>query len=427
MMTSVGSVACDTTIQRLIKRAARRVFSEGDLPPTPEQITVCFPATKASLSEYYSLERFADREEYHARLQTFINSGAVTVVWDRSAGERGQLERVNLTNPTAAADLLGIELPWDIASAAIRDLRSVANEGLPPIDYITDGWRHGKAPGGVTADKASQFVDSMRVIDAAQRMGAHDKDLLLRRLSAHLFGDTKRIEALARQITFLLGEPDGSEEDDVFARLGLVKHPQPMLLSGPPSCGVQVGEEIVPLVRPYLGLRPDTIQGLHVGKNHIRCFLTIENLASFNEAAQDASNPDDMLLIYVAGNPTPSLLAAYSRLLKSAKPLTVMHWGDIDVGGFRIAARLADNAMAAGHRLALWRMTPSELVAEQNDKASKNKIGQIEVICEKYGWMSELESLKQHPVFQEQEFIRWEQPCRQPEYKYVDWSKENAL
>jgi hypothetical protein len=318
-----------------------------------------------------------------------------------------------MTSPTVAASLLGIDLPWDIALAAIRDLQSVAKEGLPAIDHIVDGWKCGKAPGGVAVDKAGQFVDSMRVIDATQRMGACEKDLLLRRLSAHLFGDSKRIEELARQIAFLLGGAGGSEED-VFARLGLVKYPQPMLLSGPTSCSVQVGEGVVSLARPYLGLRPDTIDSLQVGNEAIGCLLTIENLASFNEAAEDASNPNDLLLIYVAGNPTPSLLAAYRRLLVSVRPSTVMHWGDIDLGGFRIAARLADAAKTAGYQLDLCQMNPAESAADQNDKASEQKIDQITVMCEKHGWMRELEGFKQHPVFQEQEFINWEPPFKQP-------------
>lgn len=87
-----------------------------------------------------------------------------------------------------------------------------------------------------------------------------------------------------------------------------------------------------------------------------------------------------------------------------------MHWGDIDVGGFRIAARLAGSAMALGHRLELWRMNPAESATTQTEKASENKIDQIKIICERYGWINELEGFKQHPVFQEQEFVNWEPP-----------------
>lgn len=405
---SSGYTACNTTVHRLIGRVANRLFANGDLEAGAEQFAVSFPATQASMSEYYRLERFADREDYHARLQTFVGMGAVSAEWDRSAGERGQLARVTIVNPAAAADLLRCDLPWDIALKAIRSFKSVAGEGRPVIDRIIDGWRHGKSPGGVAAENAGQFIDALLVIDTAQRLGGEEKDLVLRRLSAHLFGDSKRIESLARQIAFLVGEPEAADGEDIFARLGLVKYPQPMLLSGPASCCVRAGDQTVPFVQPYLGLRPDIIESLQVGNTPIKRLVTIENLASFNEAAQDLTNPKDLLLIYVAGNPTPSLLAAYGRILKSVKPEEVLHWGDIDVGGFRIAARLAERALEVGYRLELWHMNPAESATTKLDKASGDKIDRVVTICEKYGWIGEMEGVKQHPVFQEQEFINWE-------------------
>ena len=410
-MTSLGSTACNKTVERLIKRTARKIYKIGDIPPAKELLTANFPATKSSMPKYYQLERFAHREEYHARLQTFISADAISVEWDPSAGERGQLTRITLASPIAAADLLGIDLPWEIALSAIDSLRAVAKEYLPPIEHIINAWKHGKAPSGVTADKSNQFIDSMRVIDAAHRMKGHEKDLLLRRLSANLFGTTKRIEALARQIAFLLNEPDNAEDEHVFARLGLVKYPQPMLLSGAPTYKIKSGEQIIPLVHPYIGLRPDMIVGLENVNEPIKRVLTIENLASFNEAAESTSNPKDLLLIYVAGNPTPSLRNAYSRLLKSAKPSTVMHWGDIDVGGFRIAAQLAKKALNTGHKLQLWHMNPAESALDIKDYTSERNIEQITTVCKKYGWIHELNGVKEHPVFQEQELINWEPPC----------------
>ena len=184
-----------------------------------------------------------------------------------------------------------------------------------------------------------------------------------------------------------------------------------MLISGPMNSRVQVANNLVPLVRPYLGLRPDTIRGLQVTGKPVKFLLTIENLASFNEAAQDTANPDDLLLIYVAGNPTPSLLAAYQRLLSSVKPETVMHWGDIDVGGFRIAARLADSAAEAGHKLELWCMNSTTSTVNPSRKVEEREIQKIGDICERYGWNSEFEGLKKLPVFQEQESMFWKPPA----------------
>lgn len=409
-MASKGAEACNKTIHRLLQRVARHVFTEGNLSPTADQSSVSFPATSSSLSEYFQLERFADREDYHARLQSFARIGAVQADWDRHSSEQGQLARLTLNDPTKAAELLGIDLPWVVAATAIQHLEQVAGDSELTMAPIVDAWKHGRAPGGVTANKASQFIDSIRVIEAARRLGASDQDLLLRRVSTQLFGDSKRIESLARPIAYLLGEVDSADEN-VFSHLGLVKHPQPVLLSGTTTCRVHVGEHSIPLAKPYIGLRPDKISGLSVDGEQVNQLLTIENLASFNEAAEHNSNPDDLLILYVAGNPTPSWLAAYRRLLKSAKPMTVMHWGDIDVGGFRIAGRIAESAIAVGYSLDLWKMNAVELRANaHNNVPGKEQITQIVQLCEKYGWNQELAGLKENPVFQEQELIEWVPP-----------------
>lgn len=410
MMLRSGADACDESMRRLIKKAARAVFADGELDPSEEKISVSLPATNSSLREYYRLERFADREEYHARLQIYSNAKAIKVDWDVGAGERGQLSRVTLLDPKAVVSIFGEELPWEVASRAIARIAAVAKEGLPNVDHIIDAWRFGKAPGGVPAERANQLVDSMRIIDAAQRLSEGGQDVLLRKLSARLFSDSKRIEALSRQLAFLLGEPAETEEDDVFARLGLVKHPQPMLLSGPPGCSIRIEGIAIPLAYPYLGFRPDTIKGLVASSDPIRRVLTIENLASFNEAADLEKNARDLLIVYLAGNPTPSFLAAYNRILSSVEPTEILHWGDIDVGGFRIAARLADSIRSIGHSLKLWRMNPLEVASGQQKTVPEKKIEEASTICEKYGWNKEAEGLRSNPVFQEQEFLDWALP-----------------
>lgn len=374
MMLRSGADACDESMRRLIKKAARAVFADGALEPSVEKISVSLPATNSSLREYYRLERFADREEYHARLQIYSNAKAIKVDWDVGAGERGQLSRVTLLDPKAVVSILGEELPWEVASQAITRIAAVAKEGLPNVDHVIDAWCLGKAPAGVPAERANQLVDSMRIIDAAQKLSEGGQDILLRKLSARLFGDSKRIEALSHQLAFLLGEKAETEEDDVFARLGLVKHPQPILLSGPPDCRIQIEGVAIPLACPYLGIRPDIIKGIVASNNPIRHVLTIENLASFNEAADCAEKARDLLIVYLAGNPTPSFLLAYNRILKCLEPAKVFHWGDIDVGGFKIAARLADSIRAIGYDLHLWRMNPLEVALGRNEFFQKRKL-----------------------------------------------------
>lgn len=409
-MDSEGVQACNKSVDRLLQRVARRVFANGNMLPTAVQSSVSLPATPSSLPEYFLLERFSDREEFHARMQSFVRAGAICADWDRNSSEQGQLVRLTLTDPEKAALLLGIDLPWTVAAKAIRSLELVAKESQLVIDHIVEGWKYGKAPGGVAPVDAGQFLDSIAVIEAARRLGASNKDLLLRRVSAQLFGDSKRIEALVRPIAYLIGEVDRPDEN-IFSYLGLVKHPQPMLVSGSDTCRVHVRHGSVPLLRPYIGLRPDNIDGLSVDRGQIKHLLTIENLASFNEAAEYCDNPDDLILVYVAGSPTPSWLAAYKRLLQSVNPSKVMHWGDIDVGGFRIAARIAESAAEVGYLLTLWKMNAALLDHAIDKRApGKQQLTQIAHICEKYGWTEELEGLRKNVAFMEQEFIEWVPP-----------------
>lgn len=411
MNSGAGQKACDRTIKRLIEKAARRVFADGSLEPRAELVTVSLPATQASLPEYFGLERYADREEYHARIQACVNSGSIKVDWDRRAGERGQLERLTLRDPEELGRITGTQLPWQIAATACRKLKQVAGSSLPNVDHILNGWARGNAPGGVPPAKWPQFVDAMRAIDAAMKADAVKVDVPVRRLSAQLFGDSKRLESLARPLEFLLGDAESNDDHDhVFARLGLVKYPQPMLLSGLAAWTVHTTGGKVDLVPPYLGVRPDVIQSIASSGPAIRRILTIENLASFNEAAAATGNPDDLLLVYVAGNPTPSWLSAYRRMLRSAQPEQIAHWGDIDVGGFRIAGHLSAAAKLEGISLRLWKMRPNDYPTEQGATPTDCELEQAQRLCAVHGWTSELEALGNLRRFYEQELLPWVPP-----------------
>src|SRR5690606_9569914 len=117
---------------------------------------------------------------------------------------------------------------------------------------------------------------------------------------------------------------------------GLVKEPQPFLLAGTgrvllASC------DACPVVKPFVGVSNRAITS-YVGSP--RWILTIENLTTFHAASQ-ALDGDAGLVIYTAGMPSPTWCTAFQRILASLPAsITVYHWGDIDPGGFRIAAYL---------------------------------------------------------------------------------------
>ena len=96
---------------------------------------------------------------------------------------------------------------------------------------------------------------------------------------------------------------------------------------------------------------------------------------------------ENVLLIYTAGMPSPAWREMYRRLLGDvAYGTPVVHWGDVDEGGFRIAAALAREAIAAGHTLQPWKMHPDDVPENARCKASDYVLGRIQRFADAAGW-----------------------------------------
>ena len=114
--------------------------------------------------------------------------------------------------------------------------------------------------------------------------------------------------------------------------------------------------------------------------------MTIENLTTFHSEAKRHCD-EDVLLIYTAGMPSPNWRNMYIRLLKSVpSAIPVLHWGDVDEGGFRIAATLARDALSAGHTLQPWKMHPDDVPADVRRTATPYVLGRIRHFAEAAGW-----------------------------------------
>jgi hypothetical protein len=139
-----------------------------------------------------------------------------------------------------------------------------------------------------------------------------------------------------------------------------------------------------------------------------RCLLSIENLASFHDAAR-APGAASVLLLYTGGMPSPAWRAAYASILSHVSDaLPVYHWGDIDEGGFRIAAVLAEVARRAGRTLRPWRMSPVDLPPAITKLAAQPSGSQALAMtrwAERCGWTSLADDLLAHPLLLEQESL----------------------
>lgn len=357
------------------------------------------PVTAASCREYATLATLAEFETFHAHIALAERDGAIEAERDRRSGDGTRLLRLRVRDPAALARHLGEELletRCDDASTVLAE----HTRRFPVIDAALAAWRAGRKVRGAGPEAAADLAAAATA--AAQADGTSER--ILRRESIRLFGDSKRLETLTPWLELLAtGElpASGLQRADIWATFGWRHAPQPLLLSGQGTVALASGT--VTLRRPWLGLPVEALDSI---ATDARWLLTIENLTTFHETA--AVN-EDGLVVYTGGMPSPAWRRAYACLLRHLPAdASVLHWGDIDEGGFRIAGVLAACARDAERTLLPWRMSPASVSTAVRDAADVPDAAALSAMRRwaiRSGWDDVAESLAAHPIRIEQETL----------------------
>jgi hypothetical protein len=341
-----------------------------------------------------------DQDAFHAVAREAERLGALNVEWDRRAGTDGRIKRLVVQNADALAQFLGVSPQWEQVASAERVLAQWSERDR--IKSLIGVWRAGQRPRSRGPERVEEFVDALKTLDACE--SKNGQDVPVRRLSGSLFGNTKRIENdLVGALDWLtidsIDDP-ARERDEVLAELGLVRFPQPLLLAGSGNVELRDGTRL-PIASPYLGISPEHLVGVHGAAKYL---LTIENLTTFHEVARGAAGEVQGIVAYTGGMPSPSMRNAYAVLLKWLPDANIFHWGDTDLGGFRIAHRLSQITATQGRHLKLWQMGARDRVGGVAGEAltpqSLRRISQIAVMN---GWDDAVAGLSLDPVAIEQE------------------------
>jgi hypothetical protein len=394
-------------LERLLRKGERARLRDDASP-------VSLPMTEASARDYASLRTLSERETFHAQIALAERAGAISVERDRHRGDGDRLLRLTVIDLDALAAHLGVTL----LEARVREAADALSPWLPHFPVLNDvlaAWRAHRKVRGHGPEAAPDLADAALVVHARRADESHER--ILRRESARLFAGraqaSKRLEQLTAWLDLLSSGQsvaDGPlEKEHVWASLGLRREPQPLLVAGNGTLLLD-GQVELPLATAFLGVPLDAVQGVRTTAANV---LSVENLASFHDAAR-APGVDRTLVLYTGGMPSPAWRQAYTRLLRSLPAdLPVWHWGDIDEGGFRIAAVLADTASASGRRLQPWQMSPAEVLPVEGPDASVPAPDVLQAMCrwtERAGWAGIADALRAQPVSLEQEAL----PARLP-------------
>lgn len=396
-MSTKGDSLARTVLEKLLQKSERAWAQQ-----TERDHTVLF--SEASLPEYFKLPLRQDKDIAHAELREAERDGAISLEWDRRAGADGQIVRARLVDPNRVAAILSRASAWQVYDQALNALRPWMHLGN--VSDILVRWRAGKTIRNLTPVDVQDVIDASKVVEACRESTETD-DVPIRRLSGQLFADSKRIEAIGAALDIVTAEtlePPWRDIEDVLSGLGLVKLPQPILIAG--NGAIELNDETtLGIPSPYIGLSPASIHRLVLGE-HATYILTVENLTTFHELALGKAGKPNGLVVYTGGMPSPAMLGVYSRSIKDilARPgVKRYHWGDIDLGGMRIAASITKTCEAP---LLLWNMDPSEYPGyPARKRLTEDEIREIERVSEKFGWQHIASAIASSPHAIEQEVL----------------------
>lgn len=374
-----------------------RLLLRGQRAAVKSSLRAVQESFRDKTSPYWSLS-LDDRDRCHMRFIAAERANAVELWWAKQGGDDRPLERVRLRNVANLASFVGV----DTVQTQVAQAHALLGPWIsctPRVAQLVAAWGLMKPVRGLTPADAVDVADALRVLDAlASRPG---EDQIVRSLSVSLFANSKRIEQLTKPLDVLTAESVSAPArhwGEVFAQLGLVKEPQPFLVAGTGSIDLSSGQ-CCPIVKPFVGVSNKAVRA-YVGAP--QWVLTIENLTTFHLASQLLDGRAG-LIVFTGGMPSPSWCRAYACLLTTLSPMVpAYHWGDIDQGGFRIAAFIKKECLLERPFLP-WLMDAS-LIPAPSLPTSEAVRGAMAALAVKAGWTKLAETIR--PVCMEQEGIQ---------------------
>lgn len=388
-----------THLDPLARKALERLLKSANKHQAG--VAVRHPAlTGAALESYRALRSLREKESFEAVMAFAQAEGAIRILRPRH-DPQGFIERIELVDVSKLAPLLG-EMPHASRVEAARQILTSHLEGHPVLADVIACWEKLKKVRGTGPEDAASWMMACAVIDFCRKQVALGvMESPVRDASARLFKDSKRIESLVARLDVLLAgnvEDEARSDAEVLQELGLYREPQPARLAGHLVVRRERGAFV--LDRPYCALPPATVLGL---ESPPRQLLTIENQTTFHVWARQHCD-SDVLCLYTAGMPSPAWRAMYLRLLAEIPVSTpVVHWGDVDEGGFRIAAFLSRCATEAGHTLLPWKMSPADVPEELRRVASVRTVERMVKYATEAGWREIADKVGHAGIVAEQE------------------------
>lgn len=322
-------------LNSLLDKYERSSLYKGE---NTKDIKISFKFTRDSLADYFNEYSPEYKGEINDQCLSLKEKGYIDIQWKKFQ-EGNIIDKVAL-NINELGPIYG-ELKREKKSS----MEERACEILLPYCCI-EGW-----VGNFASQMKSRIENSESVkkyldienpalieelMDALYKISIQQTEIPRRVFSAIHFNDSKRIERLESRLDrVMIDFGDYNGDMDILSQANIIKNPGYVYLKG--TAVILCGSQYIDLhkVGSDIGLSSSSIGDMEVVSVDAKRVVTVENLTTFH-----SYRPDNELVIYLGGYHNETRRRFLKKVYETAKGKPFFHWGDIDLGGFRIFSHL---------------------------------------------------------------------------------------
>lgn len=313
--------------------------------PTGLTEEVSLPVSSSAFRKYHS-EGVSYRERLHLQLNDILRHKNWLKIEFKPAGfdDHKFLKRVWVKSTRSMLDFMDEAIISEVIITSVNHV--LAEEIVLPHHLLDlesllgDSWGLGKQFYGCSHDASNRLIDGLKVVSFLYQNQNDARSIDYRTLSVRLFDDSKRIESLISLVARLL-KPDTPDLDDdkpesILDYWGLSRFPPLFRIKGDLKVTTPVGNLDASQAWPFLALPPDGVVRTELHQQPVY-ILFIENKTTFERYCREVS--DRGLVLYTNGFPSRQWQKIFKQIDDQVSAETpVFHWGDVDVGGYKIFA-----------------------------------------------------------------------------------------
>lgn len=309
-------------LEKLISKYERRFLSFSD---NVRKITIKF--NEKELNDYVSSESYKYRSLIENAVDELVSEKIIDVYYERGKViDYISLNRNNIDKAYKELNKDNILASWNKYLLSIRNGKSE----LPQAIYSKINSLYNERRGIKLYFNDYKSIE--KIIHCIDEIENNKCDILLRDFSTKVFNDSKYLENNLSTIRkyYNLIDLDNDSDEVFLEKKHIYKNPISVAIKG--DAVIKVNNQIINLKEFGSPLHLykcaiDNISFLEISSNKV---VTIENKTTFFDYTEEG------LIIYLAGFPNSMKIDLLKKIAIDLPNTNFYHFGDIDLGGFRI-------------------------------------------------------------------------------------------